>query len=233
MLSLNAVSAGYGASTVLNEVDLWLEPGRVLALMGRNGMGKTTMLKAIMGLLPLQSGQITFAGDIVSDGTTHEIARKGLGYVPQGREIFDDFTVMENLRLGLLGHPDLPPAIPPQIFEWFPVLAERAGQRAGSFSGGQQQMLAIARALVSGPKMILLDEPTEGIQPSLVHEIGLQLRRIVDETGLGILLVEQNVDIVRTIADEVIFLDNGQTADRSPISAILDDDALLARHLTL
>jgi branched-chain amino acid transport system ATP-binding protein/urea transport system ATP-binding protein len=233
MLVINHLHAGYGNSQVLNDFSITVPAGEVLALMGRNGMGKTTLLKATMGLLPIAAGEIRFDNHSIVGRASHDIARLGLGYVPQGREIFDDFTVLENLRLGLMGHASNSQTLPEQIFSWFPVLRDRADQRAGSFSGGQQQMLAIARALVSGPKMLLLDEPTEGIQPSLVHDIGLRLREIARDTGLTILLVEQNVDIVRTIADQVIFMENGKAVEQVPVGAIRQDDALLARHLTL
>ncbi len=171
MLTIENLHASYGGSLVLQGVDLSVQRGQIKAIMGRNGMGKTTLLKTIMGLLPPHSGKILFEDDPIQGLPTHEIAYKGIAYVPQGREIFGEFTVYENLRLGTLGRPRSKRKIPQDIFDYFPVLYERQNQRAGSFSGGEQQMLAIARALVSRPNLLLLDEPSEGIQPSIVEEI--------------------------------------------------------------
>ena len=233
MLEIDNLSSGYRDALVLRDFTCRIEGGRVTALMGRNGMGKTTLLKTIMGLIAARTGTIRFDGDAIENRPTHLISRTGIGYVPQGREIFDDFTVLENLRLSLLGHEHQRTLSVTQIYDWFPILKERAEQRAGTFSGGQQQILAIARALIAGPKMLLLDEPTEGIQPSIVHEIGLQLARIARETGLGILIVEQNVDMVRTLADQVLFIENGAIRDRCDIEALHRDDSLLHRYLSV
>lgn len=234
MLEMRNVSAGYGEALVLRDVSLHIRPGEIAALMGRNGMGKTTLLKTVMGLLPALSGEILFDGHSIRRQPTHLIARAGLGYVPQGREIFANFTVEENLRLSLLGHALQDSAARlQQIYDWFPILKERAGQRAGTFSGGQQQILAIARALIAGPKMLLLDEPTEGIQPSIVHEIALQLARIASETGLAILIVEQNIDMVRTLAGRVLFMENGAIVDQRDIDELRRDDSLLHRYLSV
>ena len=158
MLQVQDLHAGYGASEVLHGVDLNVERGSVTALMGRNGMGKTTLLRAITGQLENRKGTVTFKGQPVNGWATHRIARLGLGYVPQGREVFDDFTVEENLRLGLLGHGKGGAGVPESLYQWFPILKERRRQKAGTFSGGQQQMLAIARALAAEPDMLLLDE---------------------------------------------------------------------------
>ncbi|WP_340149591.1 ABC transporter ATP-binding protein [uncultured Sneathiella sp.] len=233
MLELRNLSSGYGDALVLRDFSCRFENGRVTALMGRNGMGKTTLLKTIMGLIKPKSGSVLFDGQALEAWPTHMISRAGIGYVPQGREIFEDFSVEENLQLGLLGR-DPAGALPfSQIYDWFPLLKERADQRAGTFSGGQQQILAIARALIGGPKMLLLDEPTEGIQPSIVHDIGLQLARIAKETGLGILIVEQNVDMVRTLADQVLFMENGEIRESCDIAVVKQDDTLLHRYLSV
>ncbi|MZR31837.1 ABC transporter ATP-binding protein [Sneathiella litorea] len=233
MLDIHKLSAGYGEAMVLHDISCRIDPGQVTALMGRNGMGKTTLLKTIMGLIKARSGQIIFNGAPIEKQPTHLISRAGLGYVPQGREIFSDFTVAENLHLSQLGH-NTGAVLPlEKIYDWFPILKERSEQRAGTFSGGQQQILAIARALIGKPSMLLLDEPTEGIQPSIVHEIGLQLRRIARETGLGILIVEQNVDMVRTLAEEVFFMENGAIQERCDIAALRQDDSLLHRYLSV
>lgn len=233
MLEMEGLSAGYGEALVLRDFSCRITSGRVTALMGRNGMGKTTLLKTIMGLIRAQTGRIIFDGLPIEKQSTHQISRAGMGYVPQGREIFADFTVAENLRLSLLGHEGGPVLSLEKIYDWFPILKERADQRAGTFSGGQQQILAIARALIGGPKMLLLDEPTEGIQPSIVHEIGVQLGHIAHETGLGILIVEQNVDMVRTLADEVLFMENGAIQERCDIETLRQDDSLLQRYLSV
>lgn len=233
MLEMENLSAGYGEALVLREFSCRIASGKVTALMGRNGMGKTTLLKTIMGLIRAQSGRIIFDGIPIEKQPTHQISRAGMGYVPQGREIFADFTVSENLRLSLLGHEGGTVLPLEKIYGWFPILKERAEQRAGTFSGGQQQILAIARALIGGPKMLLLDEPTEGIQPSIVHDIGIQLGRIAHETGLGILIVEQNVDMVLTLADEVLFMENGAIQERCDTDTLRRDDSLLHRYLSV
>jgi urea ABC transporter ATP-binding protein UrtE len=233
MLSIRGLHAGYGESSVLHGVDLDVTAGEVTALLGRNGMGKTTLLKTAMGLLPARRGSVRFGDVEISRWPTHRIARAGLAYVPQGREIFGTFTVAENLRLGFLAHAGLPQHPVAQVLEWFPVLAERSRQRAGTMSGGQQQMLAIARALVGRPKLLLLDEPTEGIQPSIVEEIGDILRRIVKETALTVLLVEQNVDLVARLAQRCAFMDNGAVVESCGIERLHAEPAILHHHLSL
>jgi urea ABC transporter ATP-binding protein UrtE len=231
MLTIAGLTCGYGDSQVLHGVDLEIAAGEVLALMGRNGMGKTTLLRRCMGLLPARTGSIRFAGVDITDLATHRIVQAGLGYVAQGREIFDDLSVADNLRLSLLGCGRSAP--PAALVEWFPILASRSDQRAGTLSGGEQQMLAIARALAPEPKLLLLDEPSEGIQPSLVHAIGEQLGAIVRDTGLTLLLVEQNVDLVSTLADRVAFMDRGRIVETCPVSELAAADGPLARHLSL
>jgi urea ABC transporter ATP-binding protein UrtE len=230
MLAIEGLTGGYGDSRVLHGVDLEVAAGEVVALMGRNGMGKTTLLRRCMGLLPARGGSIHLDGADITAAPTHQIVRAGLGYVPQGREIFDAFSVADNLRLSLLGcvKADLPAA----LFTWFPLLAERSHQRAGTLSGGEQQMLAIARAVAPGPRLLLLDEPSEGIQPSLVHAIGEQLAAIVKETGLSLLLVEQNVDLVTMLAHRVAFMARGRIVETCPV-ADLAAAGPLARHLSL
>jgi len=231
LLAIEGLTGGYGRSQVLHGVDLTVAAGEVVALMGRNGMGKTTLLRRCMGLLPARAGNITFDGAAITDAATHQIVRAGLGYVPQGREIFDDFSVADNLRLSLLGRAKT--TMPAALFTWFPLLTERRGQRAGTLSGGEQQMLAIARALVPGPRLILLDEPSEGIQPSLVHAIGEQLAAIVQATGLSLLLVEQNVDLVTMLAERVAFMERGRIVETCPVADLAAADGPLARHLSL
>ncbi len=233
MLELEGITSGYGDIQVIQDFSCTAETGRITALMGRNGMGKTTLLKTVMGLLPVMTGRILLDGAPIEILAPHERSHQGIGYVPQGREVFEDFTVAENLRLAALGssldHLDMLP----QIYEWFPILEERLDQKAGTFSGGQQQILAIARALITRPKILLLDEPTEGIQPSIVHDIGLQLSRIAKETGLTILLVEQNVDMVKTMADDIAFIENGKMMEKCLLEDLGPDDALLHRYLSI
>jgi ABC-type branched-subunit amino acid transport system ATPase component len=183
-----------------------------------------------MGLLPARGGSICFDGADITRLATHRIVRAGMGYVAQGREVFDDFSVADNLRLSLLGCAQ---TMPEALLDWFPLLAERRDQRAGTLSGGEQQMLAIARALAPGPRLLLLDEPSEGIQPSLVHAIGKQLGAIVKETGLTVLLVEQNVDLVTTVADRALFMDRGRIVEACAVADLTAADGPLARHLSL
>ncbi|GLQ06639.1 ABC transporter ATP-binding protein [Sneathiella chinensis] len=233
MLEISNLNAGYGEVTVLRNFSCRIETGQVTALMGRNGMGKTTLMKSIMGLIPVKSGTIHLNGIQINGKETYKISRAGIGYVPQGREVFEQFTVAENLRLAALGSSLSNLDRLPQIHDWFPILKERHDQKAGTFSGGQQQVLAIARALMTGPEILLLDEPTEGIQPNIVHEISLQLARIARETGLTILVVEQNVDMVRTMADHILFMENGQLADQCSAEELRSDETLIHRYLSI
>jgi urea ABC transporter ATP-binding protein UrtE len=233
MLKIEDLHASYGGSLVLHGVDLSISSGEIQALMGRNGMGKTTLMRTIMGLLPSRSGAITFEGEVIHGLRTHEIAAKGIGYVPQGREIFGDFTVWENLYLGTLKLPRGKRDIPHEVFEYFPILMERRSQKAGSFSGGQQQMLAIARALVTRPKLLLLDEPSEGIQPSMVDQISEILKKINAETGLTILIVEQNVDMVLDTAMRCAFMEKGRIAETCSIEDIRKDESIITCHIAV
>lgn len=231
MLTIENLHASYGGSLVLQGVDLSVQRGQIKAIMGRNGMGKTTLLKTIMGLLPPHSGKILFEDDPIQGLPTHEIAYKGIAYVPQGREIFGEFTVYENLRLGTLGRPRSKRKIPQDIFDYFPVLYERQNQRAGSFSGGEQQMLAIARALVSRPNLLLLDEPSEGIQPSIVEEICDILKKINQESSLTIVIVEQNVDMIMDIAADCAFMEKGSIVHECSVDDIRADESIIACHM--
>jgi urea transport system ATP-binding protein len=233
MLELKNVTSGYGDALIINELSCQIVPGQVTAIMGRNGMGKTTLLKTVMGLIPCRSGEIIFENAVIQNLPTFQISRAHIGYVPQGREVFEQFSVMENLRLAALGSDKSNLDLLPQIFKWFPILEERASQKAGTFSGGQQQILAIARALMTGPKILLLDEPTEGIQPSIVHEIAVKLRQIANETGLTVVLVEQNVHMVKTMADQILFMENGQIRDQISIDQLTADDTLLHTYLSV
>ena len=231
MLVVEDLHASYGGSLILQGIHLAIKPGEIKALMGRNGMGKTTLLRTIMGLLPPLSGSIIFDDKNIGGQATHEIAALGIGYVPQGREIFEDFTVWENLRLGTLRNPRPQRDIPPDVYDFFPILYDRRNQRAGSFSGGEQQMLAIARALVSQPKLLLLDEPSEGIQPSIVDQISDILKKINSDTGLTILIVEQNVDMIQDVAADCVFMERGRMVQECSVKDILMDKSILERHL--
>src|SRR6476646_3554248 len=209
MLAVNALNQFYGGSHTLWDVDLTVPAGSRMCLMGRNGMGKTTLLKCIMGLQPVSSGSVAFDGGDLIKRPAEERARLGIGYVPQGREIFSQLTVEENLRVGLAARKDGARAVPDHIYELFPVLKRMLNRRGGDLSGGQQQQLAIGRALVIEPRLLILDEPTEGIQPNIVHEIGDVITRL-RAAGLTVLLVEQKLPFARRVASDVRILDKGR-----------------------
>jgi urea transport system ATP-binding protein len=231
MLRIEALNQFYGGSHTLWDVDLTVAAGSRMCLMGRNGMGKTTLLKCIMGLQPTRSGGIAFeGGDLVKCGAEQR-ARLGIGYVPQGREIFSQLTVEENLRVGLGIRRNGARKIPDRIFELFPVLKKMMNRRGGDLSGGQQQQLAIGRALVLEPKLLILDEPTEGIQPNIVHEIGDIILRLNKEEGLTVLLVEQKLPFARRVASEFCILDKGRRVAAGSIGE-LTDEVVLA-HLSV
>lgn len=233
MLTLEGVAAGYlRGSRVLEDLSFAVERGEVAAVMGRNGMGKTTLVKTIAGHLRPEVGSITFDGRSIGGLSPHRIANLGVGYVPQGREIFGEFTVTENLLLGVLGIARVSNTLPEWAFTRFPILAERRGQRAGTLSGGQQQQLAIMRALVGEPKLLLLDEPSEGIQPSIVQEIGRTVREIARERELTVLLVEQNLDFVRATASRCFFVENGHVAEAATVETMSADQSLVRRYLS-
>jgi branched-chain amino acid transport system ATP-binding protein/urea transport system ATP-binding protein len=233
MLRIAALEAGYRGSRVLTGLDLEVPEGRVTALLGRNGMGKTTLLRALIGLVPVSAGTVSFAGRPIAGLKPYEISNLGMAYVPQGREIFADFTVEENLRLGRLGKPNGKSSVPASAYEIFPVLAERRRQRAGTLSGGQQQQLAIARALVGDPRLLLLDEPSEGIQPSIVGQIGQSLARLSRDRNLTVLLVEQNVDLVLSLATSCAFIENGRIVARHGVEELRRDRSIVHRHLAV
>jgi len=218
MLSVEALDAGYGGSQILWNVDLTVPTGQVVCLMGRNGVGKTTLLKTIMGLLPARGGRIVFDGVDVTRWSPDRRARAGVGYVPQGREIFPHLTVEENLRMSLLGcgrARDLEEAL-----ALFPTLRRLLGRKGGVLSGGEQQMLAIGRALLTRPKLLMFDEPTEGIQPSIVLEIEEAIRRIRTEMGLAVLLVEQYLDFAERLADACVIMAKGAVVAEGPTAQL-------------
>jgi urea transport system ATP-binding protein len=211
MLTIDALEVFYGESRVLNRLKLVVEEGQVVCVMGRNGVGKTTLLKTVMGLLVPRRGRIVFAGREITRQSPYERARLGIGYVPQGREIFPSLTVRENLVMGARRRQPTPEALE-YVFSLFPALAGMLGKRGGDLSGGQQQQLAIARALISHPRLLILDEPTEGIQPSIVQEIGAVLHRIRQDGRQSILLVEQYLEFARAISDRFYVIDRGTVA---------------------
>jgi urea transport system ATP-binding protein len=231
LLSIRGLNQSYGGSHTLWDVDLDVPAGSRMCLMGRNGMGKTTLLKCVMGLLPVASGAITFAGTDLRATRAERRARLAIGYVPQGREIFPQLTVGENLEVGLTARADGRRTVPSQVFELFPVLKQMLGRRGGDLSGGQQQQLAIGRALVLEPKLLILDEPTEGIQPSIVHEIGNIILKLNQEAGVTVLLVEQKLPFARRVASEFCILEKGRTVAGGPIAELSDD--VVREHLAV
>lgn len=231
MLSVNKLNHFYGGSHTLHDLDLEIATGSCTALLGRNGVGKSTLLKCLMGLLPVRSGAVHFEGADITSLPPHARARRGLAYVPQGREIFARLTVEENLLTGLANQPRASARdIPEDIFDMFPVLQEMRTRRGGDLSGGQQQQLAIARALLSKPKLLILDEPTEGIQPSIIKDIERVIRRLTERRDMAILLVEQYFDFARALADQFVVMSRGQIVQRG---AARDMDAEAVRSLLI
>ncbi len=222
MLEVRNIQQYYGGSHILRDVSLKTQLGKVTVLLGRNGVGKTTLLKSLMGLIPIRSGSIGLGGADISKATPYERARAGIGYVPQGREIFARLSVEENLRMGL-AYKSASEPIPAELFELFPVLKQMLGRRGGDLSGGQQQQLAIARALAAKPKLLILDEPTEGIQPSIIKDIGRVIRMLADRGDMAILLVEQYYDFAQELADDYLVMERGQFIARGLGSQMQDE----------
>ena len=231
MLVVDTLNQFYGQSHTLRDLSLQVNQGECLCLMGRNGVGKTTLLNAIMGQLPLKSGRIEFAGQAIEGLAVEQRAELGIGYVPQGRQIFPLLTVEENLRIGLPARRDKLRQIPEFIYELFPVLKEMQHRRGGDLSGGQQQQLAIGRALVLDPKLLILDEPTEGIHPNVVADIGAIIRRLNREMGLTVLLVEQKLPFARKVGDRFCLLDRGHAVAQGAMSEL--DESLIRTYLTV
>jgi urea transport system ATP-binding protein len=209
LLQVKDINQYYGGSHILRNVSLQAELGQVTVVLGRNGVGKTTLLKSLMGLVPIKSGSIALDGVDMARATPYERARMGVGYVPQGREIFGRLTVEENLEMGLATKKGGTP-VPAELFELFPVLKEMLHRRGGDLSGGQQQQLAIARALAAGPKLLILDEPTEGIQPNIIKDIGRVIRMLADRGNMAIVLVEQYYDFAEELADRYVVMERGE-----------------------
>ncbi|MCM3565078.1 urea ABC transporter ATP-binding subunit UrtE [Hydrogenophaga intermedia] len=225
MLEVKDVHQYYGGSHILRGVSLQAQVGQITVVLGRNGVGKTTLLKSLMGMVPIKSGDIVFNGQAVQGAAPYVRAHLGMGYVPQGREIFARLTVQENLQMGLATRPAGTP-VPPQLFELFPVLQQMLGRRGGDLSGGQQQQLAIARALASKPRLLILDEPTEGIQPNIIKDIGRVLRQLADRgldgEPMAILLVEQYYDFAEALADRYLVMERGEVIASGPGSEMAE-----------
>jgi urea ABC transporter ATP-binding protein UrtE len=233
LLAAKALRAGYGAGDVLQGIDIEIATGEIVAVLGRNGVGKSTLMKSLIGILPLRSGEIRYEGHDLARERADSRARRGIGYVPQGREIFPHMTVEENLRMGRLIRRDPDKAqVRADVHGYFPFLRERGRQRAGTLSGGQQEMLAIARALNGDPALLLLDEPSDGVQPSIVQEIGDFLVKLVAERAIAVLIVEQNIDLIQSVAGRAFVMDKGRFVAELDRARIQDTQAL-SHHLSI
>jgi urea transport system ATP-binding protein len=230
LLSIKGLDVYYGESQVLRDLNIDLKPGTITALMGRNGVGKTTLLKAIMGLLPTRRGEVTFQGRAIKGLPPEKRARAGIAYVPQGREIFPKLTIEENLRIGLEARPDRLKKIPEdEVFGLFPFLAGMRKRLGGNLSGGQQQQLAIARALIGKPRILLLDEPTEGIQPSIIQDIEKVLFGLKEKGDISVLLVEQYLDFARRLGDDYYIMQRGTMVQSGKTSELTEES--VKKHL--
>jgi len=228
VLEVEGLGVGYGQSQVIEDLSLSAKQNEILAVMGLNGMGKTTLMKALMGILPVRQGSILLSGKPLVGREPYQRVLDGLAYVPQGRMVFPTLTVEENIKTGLRAHQK---EIPEQLYQFFPVLKEMRARRGGNLSGGQQQQLVIARALASEPKVLLLDEPTEGIQPSIIKELASVLKEIRDEKGLTIVVSEQVLSFALSAADRLLVLDRGKVVYESPRAGL--DEGVLKRHLSI
>ena len=231
LLELEGVTSFYGKTPILQSLDLGVAEGRCLAVLGRNGVGKTTLVRTIMGLTTRMTGKISIAGEDATHKETYERSSAGIGYIPQGRGILPKFSVRENILLGTFARHDKKRVIPDMCLELFPYLAENLDKRAGQLSGGQQQQLSSARALATDPKILLLDEPTEGIQPNIVQEIEATIKRLNQEVGLTLILTEQHIKIARDLAHEFVIMDRGRIEARGDIGELTDE--LVHEHLTI
>ena len=231
MLEVNAVSVSYGKSRIVNNVSFAVDSSEKLAILGRNGVGKTTLLKSLIGLLPMQTGTLRLGDRNLTAMKAYERACNGISYVPQGREIIPNLTVQENLELGALAHTRAVRERMAEVFDYFPILPEHLHRKGGVLSGGQQQQLAIARALMSHPKALLLDEPTEGIQPNVVAEIGNILKRIHKTMQIPIIIVEQNLKFARRLADRFLIIQKGEIVAGGAMETLSDE--LIHRYLAV
>jgi urea transport system ATP-binding protein len=231
MLTIEGIDLFYGRAQVLRGVSLTAETGKVTTVLGRNGVGKTSLLRALTGHVPVAKGKITWEGRDITNASDADRARAGIAYVPQGREIFPLLTVRENLETGFAMLPRKDRRVPSEIYDLFPVLRTMLGRRGGDLSGGQQQQLAIARALVMRPRLLVLDEPTEGIQPSIIKDIGRTITYLRDQGTMAIVLVEQYFDFARELADTFAVLDRGEVVLAGRIADVAPED--IKRHLTV
>ncbi len=231
MLSIEKLSFAYGTVRILHGIEMEMKASRVTCVIGRNGVGKTTLLKNIMGLLKPSAGAIRLDGTNLVSLTANRRARAGLGLVPQGRQIFPKLTVEENLRVGLQARTDGRRTIPEDVYDLFPILKEMSRRRGGDLSGGQQQQLAVARALVGDPKVLLLDEPTEGIQPNIIQQIGRVLRDLIESRGMTVVLVEQYLEFVREFGHDFYIMDRGQVMEQGQTTELTEE--MVHTHLTV
>lgn len=231
MLSLRNVYSYYGSSPILKNISIEVEDKAIVGVLGRNGVGKTTLLRTIMGLTDKTDGEIAFAGCSLTKMPTYKRAKLGIGYIPQGREIIPNFTIKENLKMGTFGASSSRRPIPDHVFEIFPVLKEMINRKGGDLSGGQQQQLAIARALCMDPKMLLLDEPTEGIQPNIVAELERVIVRLNEELDITILLVEQNIGFIKRSCSDAVVVEKGEVAFAGQSEDLTEE--VIRKHMTV
>lgn len=231
LLEMANVTAGYGQTPVLFDVNMTINQGEIVCLLGRNGVGKTTLLRSMIGLNKLSKGSIFYDGDDISKDPTYQRSRKGIAFIPQGREIIPYLSVLDNLKLGLAASRKKSQRIPGEIFDFFPMLKQHLNRQGGLLSGGQQQQLAIARGLMCNPKIMLLDEPTEGIQPSIVEEIEATLRRINEDKGITIVVVEQKIEFARQLAKKFFIMEKGAIVSQGNTRELTD--SLLHRYLAV
>lgn len=232
LLEVRGLKSGYGAETVLQGVDMEIAPGEIVAVIGRNGVGKSTLMRTLTGLLRPSAGSIRFGGRDVTAEPADKRARVGIGYIPQGRDVFPELTVRENLLVGEVAGQGRAAPDYDQVYRFFPILKERARQRAGTLSGGQQQQLAIGRAMIGNPRLMLLDEPSEGIQPSIIKDIARNVRTLNQQTGLAVLLVEQNLDLIVSIASRGYVMEKGRLKASLGAEEITSRD-VVRHHLTI
>jgi urea ABC transporter ATP-binding protein UrtE len=230
ILEIESLNVSYGETRVIKDLSMECRDDEILAILGRNGMGKTTLLRSIAGALPSDSGRIEFRGEEITGLRTDERARNGITLIPQGREIFPDLTVSENLKMGSYAAGERDPLDRDRVFEYFPILEERLQQKGGTLSGGQQQMLAIGRGLITNPDLVLLDEPSEGIQPSIVDQISEIIPEIHRNEDIPVIMVEQNIDLIFDVADRGYIIENGRMVEDGSIEE-LQDDALVKEYI--
>jgi urea ABC transporter ATP-binding protein UrtE len=231
LIAATGLRAGYATGDVLQEVSIEVGTGEIVGVLGRNGVGKTTLMRALIGLLSVRSGSILYRGGDITRQPANRRAALGIGYVPQGREVFAHMSVLDNLRMGQFIN-RMREFQPDEVYGYFPFLRDRSRQRAGTLSGGQQEMLAIARALVAGPELLLLDEPSDGVQPSIVHDIGNFIVRLVEERPLGVLIVEQNIELMQRAAQRAYVMDKGRVVATLGKKELLNTE-LLASYLAV